>query len=100
LHSSTKKPTTDESGCCDKESFSSFNFLKSHDRTIPSFDGIPSSCSDLHFLGHTLSGFYLAKGIDAKVTKMETIYCDFNSKAKLKNQGLSLKLTFFFACTT
>lgn len=55
---------------------------------ISKFDDIPSSCKDLYFLGHTLSGFYLAKGIDAEALKVETIYCEFNGNAQPKSPAL------------
>lgn len=39
---------------------------------------IPSSCSDLHQIGHTKSGLYSVMG-----TKMvETVYCNFLSNGE------------------
>jgi len=43
--------------------------------------GMPTSCKDLLLLGHKLNGFYSVKSSQPNVkgTKMETIYCDFQS---------------------
>jgi len=43
--------------------------------------GMPTSCKDLQLLGHKLNGFYSVKSSqpNEKGTKMETIYCDFQS---------------------
>lgn len=43
---------------------------------------MPSSCSDLNLIGHTLNGFYLVqesnKGVNKSgANKMQTVYCDF-----------------------
>ena len=45
--------------------------------------GMPTSCKDLQLLGHKLNGFYSVKTSQPNVkgTKMETIYCDFQSDA-------------------
>ncbi len=37
------------------------------------FSGLPKSCEDLWFIGHTLNGFYSVMGS----AKMESVYCDF-----------------------
>ena len=37
-------------------------------------NGLPSSCSDLKLIGHTLNGFYSIAGS----AMMEAVYCDFN----------------------
>ena len=37
-------------------------------------NGLPSSCSDLKMIGHTLNGFYFVMGNKT----MESVYCDFS----------------------
>ena len=39
-----------------------------------SVNGLPSSCSDLKLIGHTLNGFYSIAGS----AMMESVYCDFS----------------------
>ncbi len=46
----------------------------------PKVKGMPTSCSDLKLLGHQLNGLYLIKTSQQKHgTKIETIFCDFQS---------------------
>ena len=37
--------------------------------------GIPKSCADLRYMGHSANGLYLIMGTD----KVETVYCDFTA---------------------
>ena len=39
-----------------------------------SVNGLPSSCSDLKLIGHTLNGFYSIVGS----AMMESVFCDFS----------------------
>ena len=59
--------------------------------------GMPTSCQDLLLLGHKLNGFYSVKSSQPNVkgTKMETIYCDFQSDSNGYYLARILLLTFF-----
>ena len=43
-----------------------------------SINGLPSSCSDLKMIGHTLNGFYSIAGS----TMMESVFCDFTKRPR------------------
>ena len=44
--------------------------------------GMPTSCTDLKLLGHKLNGIYSVKTQQTnQTTKMETVYCDFQSSS-------------------
>lgn len=47
---------------------------------------IPTSCQDLNLLGHTLSGFYSVQGNKPTVTKLQTIYCNFQPSTNKTGQ--------------
>ena len=38
-----------------------------------SANGLPTSCTDLWWIGHSLNGFYSVMGLK----KVESVYCDF-----------------------
>ena len=42
-------------------------------KTALAATGIPKSCADLRYMGHSASGIYLIMGVG----KVETVYCDF-----------------------
>ena len=46
----------------------------SDNKTAVAASGIPKSCADLRYLGHSASGLYLIMG----TVKVETVYCDFS----------------------
>ena len=47
----------------------------SNDKTAVAATGIPKSCADLRYMGHTANGLYLIMGTE----KVETVYCDFTA---------------------
>lgn len=47
---------------------------------------LPSSCRDLGLIGHSLDGLYLVQNQDTK--KIEAVYCDFGTSAKLNEVDL------------
>jgi hypothetical protein len=49
------------------------NFAIINQSASVSINGLPSSCSDLKTIGHTLNGFYSVMGS----AMMESVYCDF-----------------------
>jgi hypothetical protein len=40
--------------------------------------GMPTSCSDLSVIGHTLNNFYSVKDLTATPSKIKKVYCDFS----------------------
>jgi hypothetical protein len=50
-----------------------FDFAIINQSASVSINGLPSSCSDLKTIGHTLNGFYSVMGS----AMMESVYCDF-----------------------
>ena len=52
--------------------------MKSNPSAVASINGLPSSCSDLKRIGHTLNGFYSIAGS----TMMESVYCDFTKRPR------------------
>jgi|LakMenEpi03Aug12_release.lakeMendotaPanAssembly.Ray.scaffolds.fasta_scaffold411004_2 hypothetical protein len=52
--------------------------MKSNPSAVASTNGLPSSCSDLKRIGHTLNGFYSIAGS----TMMESVYCDFTKRPR------------------
>jgi hypothetical protein len=48
--------------------------MRNNQSAAVSINGLPSSCSDLKMIGHTLNGFYSIAGS----TMMESVYCDFS----------------------
>ncbi len=51
-----------------------FDSMRSSNESAVAINGLPSSCSDLKMIGHTLNGFYSVAGS----AMMESVYCDFN----------------------
>ena len=51
------------------------NSADSNDKTAVAATGIPKSCADLRYMGHTANGLYLIMGTE----KVETVYCDFTA---------------------
>jgi hypothetical protein len=63
--------------------------------------GMPTSCKDLQLLGHKLNGFYSVKKSQPNVnksTKLETIYCDFQSDLN-GWRNYSLHIYYYFIHT-
>jgi hypothetical protein len=58
-----------------------FDFASINQSTSVAINGLPSSCSDLKMIGHTLNGFYSVMGS----AMMESVYCDFT---KIPNDTL------------
>ena len=48
--------------------------MRSNESAVASINGLPSSCSDLKIIGHTLNGFYSVAGS----AMIESVYCDFS----------------------
>ena len=48
--------------------------MRSNQSAVASINGLPSSCSDLKMIGHTLNGLYSI----ARSAMIESVYCDFN----------------------
>ncbi len=90
----TEKPTkaSTASSFCSKETSKTCKdrFVEYPDKTIGTFDGIPSNCKDLQLLGHQISGFYLVKGLDLKESKIETVYCEFKWNREQKTHSMFL----------
>jgi len=40
---------------------------------------MPSSCAELNDIGHTLNAFYIVRDNEVNSSKLQTIYCDFQS---------------------
>ena len=54
--------------------------MRSNQSAVASINGLPSSCSDLKMIGHTLNGLYSIAGS----AMIESVYCDFS---KLPNDA-------------
>jgi hypothetical protein len=50
--------------------------MKSNQSAVASINGLPSSCSDLKMIGHTLNGIYSIAGS----SMIESVYCDFTKR--------------------
>ena len=40
----------------------------------------PTNCKELQHIGHNLDGFYLVKGNEANVNKIQIVYCNFQEE--------------------
>lgn len=58
------------------------------DKRADVFNTLPSNCKELQLLGHQTSGFYLVKGIDDNLSKIENIYCEFRWHDYRKNHSI------------
>ena len=69
---------------CESSSALCTHFYPDHPDVKPKikekFKEIPTSCKDLHELGHKLNGLHLIKTTNpSNETKIETVFCDFLS---------------------
>ena len=70
------------------------NFAIINQSASVAINGLPSSCSDLKTIGHTLNGFYSVMGS----AMMESVYCDFTKipndtrKYLKKNRHISMTI--------
>jgi len=57
------------------------------DKKAEVFNTLPSNCEELQLLGHQTSGFYLVKGIEDNLAKIDNIYCEFRWNNYRKNHS-------------
>lgn len=48
---------------------------------------LPSNCADLNDIGHTLNAFYIVRDNATNSSKLQTIYCDFQSLTSSNGQA-------------
>lgn len=54
--------------------------------------GMPTSCSDLSVIGHTLNNFYSVKDLTATPSKIKKVYCDFSKASTDPSTVLNIHL--------